>query len=60
MSTYLKDRTGVIKQRLEDTVRGIVAFDRSGRLLGTFDKVTNRTTDRSGRLIGTGNHLASL
>ena len=57
----IKDRDGRLVQRQQTSSDGkITAYDRDGRLVGTYNPRTNQTLDRENRLVGSGNQLAGL
>jgi hypothetical protein len=62
MSTYqnLKDRTGQTIARIEDQGYQLQIYNRSGQVLGRFDKSMNATYNVNGQRVGTGNLLTML
>jgi YD repeat-containing protein len=57
----IKDRTGRTIGRIDDFGEGRTAWDASGRILGRYDRLENRTRDAIGRTVSiTGDVLNAL
>lgn len=60
MKQPLRNFHGKIIGFLEDKPTEIVLSEYSGRILGRYDKINNKTRNYLGTIIGSGNLLTSL
>jgi len=60
MQSLIKGKSGETKAILKESPNKLILTDKSGAMLGSYDKDQNKTFSRSGAMLGQGNMLAYL